>query len=311
MGKRNNRLYGNDKGASNGTAMAQPSDYETDLQEPYLSEVHGFDGAIETAASGQEEQEQSFEPVPARSIEDLNLGVVRRHHPDVESIRHMASYAVVYTFDTTTVTWEKSGIEGTLFVCKLTPGSLGEERYTVFIINRRALDNFVCQLVNPDDVEITPEYIILKVDEKEDDGITVKPEPSIYGLWIFTEPPPKSTAMAMVKSAQTIKECATLGYDSLKFCRERAALEAKTAQQAETTSMSRQMSLHELFDQQRQQDDAWTIRAHHEPQAATAQTPAATGTNPSATTPVVTGNALLDQLFSKAALGGAAGPRRQ
>ncbi|KAI5294383.1 hypothetical protein KEM52_004146 [Ascosphaera acerosa] len=101
---------------------------------------------------------------PHRTNEDLNLKVVRRYNGAVRRIMSLAPYAVIYNFDTASAAWEKSGVEGTLFVCELQPGPLGEARYTVFVLNRRGFENFECRLAQADNVELTAEYVILQVE---------------------------------------------------------------------------------------------------------------------------------------------------
>ncbi|KAJ5470443.1 hypothetical protein N7530_007800 [Penicillium desertorum] len=252
------------------------TDYESDA--PYYSDM----------------QQQPAPPL--RSNEELNLSVIRRHKPSVTSILSLAPYAVVYIFSPTTKQWEKNGIEGTLFVCQETQGDLGQERYTAFVLNRRGLNNFDLPLTDGENVEITEEYVILKAEESEGEagqnGIADPLHPQnvpnnqtgtnnvrIYGLWIYSEPPPNSTAESRAINAQMIRECATHAGESMKLARGRleamrqnslhvaaAAASSQTAPMEEiqaSVPMGRQISLKDLFGQQRAQDDAWSVRAHH------------------------------------------------
>jgi hypothetical protein len=146
-------------------------------------------------------------PPPARSNEELNLKVIQRYRPDITAIISIAMYAVVYTFSPESQSWEKSGVEGTLFICALLPSPAGAERYAVLVLNRRGLDNFVAELRSPTDVEITEEYIILQLDDEE--TVRNTGAPKIVGLWIYSEPPPSSTAEARQVNAEIIRECAT------------------------------------------------------------------------------------------------------
>lgn len=241
--------------------------------------------------SDMQQQHQQQVP-PSRTNEEINLSVLRRHNPDITSILSLAQYAVVYIFSPTTRQWEKNGVEGTLFVCQLTQGSLGEERYTAFVLNRRGLNNFDLQLTDGDNVELTEEYVILKADENDTNSVA---DPSnaqasqlngngapglrIYGIWIYSEPPPNSTAQARTINAEKIRECASHAGQSLKIARERleairqnglhaAAVAAEThvapLQEVQASvPMGRQISLKDLFGQQRAQDDGWSVRAHH------------------------------------------------
>ncbi|EFR04342.1 hypothetical protein MGYG_07351 [Nannizzia gypsea CBS 118893] len=224
---------------------------------------------------------------PTRTNEELNLSVLRRHNPSIISILSLAQYAVVYHFNATTQLWEKIGVEGTLFVCQLTPGEIGEDRYSVFLLNRRGMNNFDVSLVTGDDIEITEEYVILKVDEQdttaaqtpEKGAMVASPgmKAMIYGLWIFSEPAPSSTADARATNAKLIKECAVYAGESRKLAEERLAAERSQAaalsgfypgeagngEDAQGgIPMGRQISLKELFGQQRAQDDEWSVKVH-------------------------------------------------
>ncbi|KAF2668964.1 PH domain-like protein [Microthyrium microscopicum] len=200
------------------------------------------------------------------SINDaLNLRVLRRHWPDTEVLVTTAPYAVVYIFAPTTQTWEKSGIEGTLFITayKTPTQPPEEESYRVSVLNRRGLDNFSAELGGPEYVDVTPEYIIIK---SADDA-------QIYGLWIFAEPPPSSTADLRSMCALIMVECANRAADSRKVIADRQseALERAlvTSQPSPAVApdlggepMGRQLSLRELFGQNREADSGFAMHNH-------------------------------------------------
>lgn len=288
MNSRKGRRNNNNHHHAQNNQHAQPqnnthlTDYESDA---YFSDMQHQQAAAAVAAP------------PLRSNEEINLSVIRRHNPSVTSILSLAPYAVVYIFSPTTRQWEKNGVEGTLFVCEQMQGSMGEDRYTAFVLNRRGLNNFDLPLTDSDNVEVTEEYVILKADEGTEDepgenGIADPVNPQhgrqngsspadvrIYGLWIYSEPPPNSTSEARTINAQMIRDCAARAGDSLK--RAQANLQAMrqaglhvAAAAAETQAppleevqasvpMGRQISLKDLFGQQRAQDDGWSVRAHH------------------------------------------------
>ncbi|KAK2766160.1 hypothetical protein FQN54_007676 [Arachnomyces sp. PD_36] len=235
----------------------QPSDYESDAQFYYSDNQQGSNGPATV-------------PPPTRTNEELNLSVLQRHNPSITSIVSLAPYAVVYIFSPTSQLWEKSGIEGSLFVCQLTPGHLGEGRYSVFVLNRRGLNNFDADLASGDDVELTEEYVILKIDGQADgqQATTARTsnEARIYGLWIFSEPAPSSTAETRAINAKIIKECAVHAGQSKKQAQERQATlghdGAYDQEEEASVPMDRQVSLRELFGQQREQDDGWSVKAH-------------------------------------------------
>ncbi|KAJ6185916.1 hypothetical protein N7519_007217 [Penicillium mononematosum] len=239
------------------------TDYESDA--PYYSDM----------------QQQPAPPL--RSNEELNLSVIRRHKPSVTSILSLAPYAVVYIFSPTTKQWEKNGVEGTLFVCQETQGDLGQERYTAFVLNRRGLNNFDLPLTDGENVEITEEYVILKAEESEGEagqnGIADPLHPQnvpnnqtgtnnvrIYGLWIYSEPPPNSTAESRTINAQMIPRgrLEAMRQNSLHVAAVAASSQTAPMEEIQASvPMGRQISLKDLFGQQRAQDDAWSVRAHH------------------------------------------------
>ncbi|KAL9051327.1 MAG: hypothetical protein Q9162_006081 [Coniocarpon cinnabarinum] len=117
-----------------------------------------------------------------RTTASLNLSVLQRHNPYISHILSIAPFAVVYTFTQSTVQskepgWEKTGVEGTLFVVALDHQD-GNERYGVMVLNRKGLENFEMELHRTEDVEVSGEFVIIQgQDEDEEMGIT--------GLWIF------------------------------------------------------------------------------------------------------------------------------
>ncbi|KAH0544433.1 hypothetical protein FGG08_001460 [Glutinoglossum americanum] len=215
---------------------------------------------------------------PSQTNDELNLSVLRRHNPAITSILSIAPYAVVYLFSTATQQWDKSGVEGTMFVTQLSPstGSSGE-RYAVIILNRRGLDNFTAELLQGDDVDVASEYVILRVNAADEQ------EQRIYGLWIFSEPAPSSTAQTREINAQIIKDCAVAAETSRRLVAAAQKQQQSTNDKhggtnqshggqsedeqqagfaAGSAPMGRQLSLRELFGQQRKQDSGWSVKNH-------------------------------------------------
>ena len=171
-----------------------------------------------------------------RTNSQLNLSVLRRHNPKITRILSNAPFAVVYVFSAVTQEWEKSGVEGTLFVVQLVSESgidadglqhtePHQERYAVLVLNRRGLENFQIELKREEDVEVTDEYIIVQgssstfgaqADATMAENGSGEGGSSIYGFWIFTEPPPNSTTETRTIIAGLIQECAMLAEASQK-----------------------------------------------------------------------------------------------
>ena len=83
----------------------------------------------------------------------LNLTVLRRYKPTIQGILSIASNAVLYVFTPGTGAWDKSGIEGTLFVCDCSTPTISEgdaddleENFCLVVFNRKGMENFILEL---------------------------------------------------------------------------------------------------------------------------------------------------------------------
>lgn len=98
----------------------------------------------------------------------LNLRVLKRHHPGITSVIDKSSYCVIYTFSTVTSSWTKAGYEGTLFIYSQQPHMIqtehGEQQgggYGFCVLNRLSLDNFWGE-INGGDIVLDDQYIITR-----------------------------------------------------------------------------------------------------------------------------------------------------
>jgi hypothetical protein len=142
-------------------AQVQASDYESD--------AHNYN--------------HSHVPPPTRTNTDLNLSILSRYKPSIRAIVSIAANAVVYVFTPSTQQWEKSGIEGTLFVCEEDPTALGgSESYCIVVLNRRGLENLILDLWQIQDVEMTSDLLILRFPDPENHDAE-----KVMGLWIHED----------------------------------------------------------------------------------------------------------------------------
>lgn len=202
--------------------------------------------------------------VKARTVDELNLSVLQRYNPSITAILSAAPYAVIYTFSPSpeSAGWVKSGVEGSLFICQLRAGELGESRFNAVVLNRRGLENFEAELKEDETggVEVTDDYIIITSN--------VSGQPTAWGIWIFSQGPGSSTAMTRDVIARFVKERAVQAGQSRKAARE-------AQQQGNATDypryqndhqftypMSKQLSLQDMFGEQRKEDDEWTVKVH-------------------------------------------------
>ncbi|KAL6900502.1 hypothetical protein GGI43DRAFT_51382 [Trichoderma evansii] len=180
----------------------------------------------------------TYEAPPPRTNTELNLSVLQRYLPSISRILSIAANAVVYTFDNATQGWEKSGIEGTMFVCAQTP--LPEDpdhrpRACVFVLSRRGLDNVIVDLANVGHVEIMGELVILKVEGRWEEG------EKVIGLWIHNdEEGTRATNGAIIEESWKIARAAGT------VSNEGPRPEAGPAMQA----IGRPLTLNELFGRQ-------------------------------------------------------------
>ncbi|KAG6012523.1 hypothetical protein E4U54_007493 [Claviceps lovelessii] len=124
----------------------------------------------------------SYAPPPPRTNTELNVNVLQRYLPSIQTILSIAANAVVYTFDSDSTSWDKSGIEGTMFVCAQTPlPETNQPRACVFVLNRRALDNLIVDLARVSHVEISGELVIFKIEGNREEG------EKVIGLWIHND----------------------------------------------------------------------------------------------------------------------------
>ena len=181
-------------------------------------------------------------PLPARTNTELNLSVLRRYIPSITNILSIAANAVVYTFATEAGSWEKTGVEGTLFVCAQ-DGGMGPnlEKACLFVLNRRGLDNLVLDLGRVAAFEVMDALLIFKVDGDSDDS----GEEKTLGLWLHAsaEEDTRQLNAALIQETwqlarQTEEQKRAAGVDS-----DSGRAEAGPAMQA----MGRRVSLSELF----------------------------------------------------------------
>lgn len=137
--------------------------------------------------------------LPHRTNTELNLSVLRRYLPSIRSIVSIAANAVVYNFSPAAQNWEKSGVEGTLFVCEQEPAIVSGHpvpRACVFVLNRRGLDNLVVELCRASVCEVAADLIIFNVENTEDttslqvDGeeeAGSQADTRVFGIWIHAD----------------------------------------------------------------------------------------------------------------------------
>lgn len=174
---------------------------------------------------------------PSRTNYEVNLSVIKRYAPNISSIAYLHPYAVVYVFSSISNQWEKYGVEGTLFVCRLSPMNGAKDEYSAFVLNRRGLNNFSLDLRSTAQIEPDGEFIVLQ-------SIDGEGEPEVYGLWIWAEP--ESLVNAREDTVRALQECASRAESVEKPVAEE--LRAQDLVQAHSQELGRQISTRDLFE---------------------------------------------------------------
>lgn len=191
-------------------------------RQPSNSHRHGHTSDYDSDVAYQQQhlldnqQSQLPPPNPAlinRTNTELNLSVLRRYLPSIHSILSIAANAVVYSFDSSTSSWERAGIEGTYFLCLLQPDETPADPTTaptqpgacIFVLNRRGLENMILHLSSVAHFEVMDEIYIFNTEPNSDDrnhyaaqGTSGSDQTSadgrVVGIWIHAND--KETRMA-------------------------------------------------------------------------------------------------------------------
>ncbi|KAF4815869.1 mRNA-decapping enzyme 1B [Colletotrichum siamense] len=165
MSRQTPRKRGHNRHPSNGPRPVQ-SDYESDAAH-YL-DTHPVP-----------------DPNPAllhRTNTDLNLSVLRRYLPSINATLSIAANAVVYTFNPSLPGWDKTGIEGTYFLCMQDPlpGVPAAPRACILVLNRRGLENVILDLGDVADFEVMDEIYIFRLRGAAEEN-------KVMGIWIHAD----------------------------------------------------------------------------------------------------------------------------
>jgi hypothetical protein len=208
-------------------------------------------------------------PPPTHDISDesRNLRVLRHYFPDVLSVVHIAPMATIYKYsseetDDNEKEWEKTNLAGVLFVAILEPRARQGHRFSIIILSRHSLDQFELELFSPSLIELESNLLVINGPNEGD---------ATYGIYIFEEPEPSSTAGQAERTALIVKECAKQAELSIQA----AATENHQQQQQpqpqevearapDLISAGRQLSLTDIFSQGRQADAGFSQHSHVE-----------------------------------------------
>lgn len=185
-------------------------------------------------------------PPTMRTASEINFSVIRRHLPSLTSILAISPSTHLYKYDPATGEWDRTGVEGTMFVCALEINPMtGIQRHCIILLNRKGLENCIIGNEEIDVVEITPEYLILKMkDGGEED------EARVLGFYMVTDEPSEREAICqMVKSHWELAMVEAEILDSTEGTLVNYGEESVGAgnRAGEGTGMGRRLSLSQLF----------------------------------------------------------------
>ncbi|RXN17827.1 mRNA-decapping enzyme 1B-like protein [Labeo rohita] len=88
----------------------------------------------------------------------MSLSALKRLDPYISSITDLASQVALYTFNNTTNEWEKTDVEGTLFVYN----RLASPRHGFTILNRLSMDNLTEPITKDLDFQLQHPFLLYR-----------------------------------------------------------------------------------------------------------------------------------------------------
>nr|XP_034367644.1 mRNA-decapping enzyme 1B isoform X4 [Arvicanthis niloticus] len=125
---------------------------------------------------------------------DISLAALRRHDPYISRIVDVASQVALYTFGHRANEWEKTGVEGTLFV--YTRSASPKHGFT--IMNRLSMENRTEPITKDLDLQLQDPFLLYR------NGTL-----SIYGIWFYD----KEECQRIAKLMKNLTQC-----EQLKAC---------------------------------------------------------------------------------------------
>ncbi|KAL6459512.1 hypothetical protein MHYP_G00312710 [Metynnis hypsauchen] len=107
--------------------------------------------------------------LPAKGL-DISLAALQRHDPYINNIMDVASQVALYTFNNDTNEWEKTDVEGTLFVYT----RLASPKHGFTIMNRLSMDNLTEPITKDLDFQLQDPFLLYR-----------NARLSIYGIWFY------------------------------------------------------------------------------------------------------------------------------
>ncbi|KAH9884224.1 hypothetical protein F4778DRAFT_121507 [Xylariomycetidae sp. FL2044] len=192
-----------------------------------------------------------------RSNTELNLSVLKRYDPAISNVLAIAASSVVYTFHHNPERWDRSNVEGAMFVCSRGggPDQITDD-ICLFVLSRKSLNNFVVDLSIVSDFEITDKLLIFNLEEQADEVLMENGEPcrpNVIGIWLYGEnDADKQTNVALIHElwdrVRTVKgEKELIDMAGSMGVNAASATSTSAAGATGATATGRRISLSEIF----------------------------------------------------------------
>ena len=110
--------------------------------------------------------------------DSMNLKVLRRDDPSIQTILGSASSIAMYELDMQTTKWHRKNVEGSLFVVerKKSSSNSSSSRFQFIVLNRLSDERFVESIAKDAEFEMSEKYLLYKTDTDE-----------VNGVWFYDE----------------------------------------------------------------------------------------------------------------------------
>ena len=110
--------------------------------------------------------------------DSMNLKVLRRDDPSIQTILGSASSIAMYELDMQTTKWHRKNVEGSLFVVerKKNSSNSSSSRFQFIVLNRLSDERFVESIAKDAEFEMSEKYLLYKTDQDE-----------VNGVWFYDE----------------------------------------------------------------------------------------------------------------------------
>ena len=109
--------------------------------------------------------------------DSMNLKVLRRDDPSIQTILGSASSIAMYELDMQTTKWHRKNVEGSLFVVERKKNSSNSSsRFHFIVLNRLSDERFVESIAKDAEFEMSEKYLLYKTDTDE-----------VNGVWFYDE----------------------------------------------------------------------------------------------------------------------------